>query len=206
MDFKCDLIKDILPLYVDDLCSVYTKSIVDEHVLKCDSCKQLLKELNQKLYISENIKSERKKLNPFVKIKRVNRTKIVFCVLCSIVIISAVYTKLFLLGFTASTSHITVRNIEMLNDDFTFEIEMSANSGLNFIKQVFISPYMDSISEYGLGHVYLQVNTAITYPWDDSIFKTIVGFDQEALNNDRITAIYLIGKNQTDIKLVWERD
>ena len=35
---NCNVIKDILPLYVDDLVSEDTKALVESHLKKCDSC------------------------------------------------------------------------------------------------------------------------------------------------------------------------
>ena len=37
---NCNVIKDILPLYVDDLASEDTKALVESHLKKCDSCMQ----------------------------------------------------------------------------------------------------------------------------------------------------------------------
>ena len=34
---NCNVIKDILPLYVDDLASEDTKALVESHLKKCDS-------------------------------------------------------------------------------------------------------------------------------------------------------------------------
>ena len=40
MKYQCEVIKDLLPLYVDDVCSKESKKIVEEHLEICDSCKQ----------------------------------------------------------------------------------------------------------------------------------------------------------------------
>lgn len=40
MKYQCEVIKDLLPLYVDDVCSKESKKIIEEHLEICDSCKQ----------------------------------------------------------------------------------------------------------------------------------------------------------------------
>ena len=40
MNFQCEVIKDLLPLYIDDVCSKESKKIIEEHLEICDSCKQ----------------------------------------------------------------------------------------------------------------------------------------------------------------------
>ena len=36
----CDIIKDILPLYVDDVVSMDTRTMVEEHLAECENCKK----------------------------------------------------------------------------------------------------------------------------------------------------------------------
>ncbi|RGS79135.1 zf-HC2 domain-containing protein [Coprococcus sp. AF21-14LB] len=37
---NCDIIKDVLPLYLDDVVSNATKEMVEEHLSFCDSCRR----------------------------------------------------------------------------------------------------------------------------------------------------------------------
>ena len=43
--YNCDVIQDLLPLYQDDICSESSKSIVEEHLTECPSCKDMLNKL-----------------------------------------------------------------------------------------------------------------------------------------------------------------
>lgn len=38
MDISCDIIKDVLPLYAEDMVSNATREMVDEHLCTCDDC------------------------------------------------------------------------------------------------------------------------------------------------------------------------
>jgi predicted anti-sigma-YlaC factor YlaD len=43
MKVSCEIIKDLLPLYHDGVCSNESKAMVEEHLAECDNC---MKELN----------------------------------------------------------------------------------------------------------------------------------------------------------------
>lgn len=42
MKYNCDLIKDLIPLYADDVCSTESRRAVDEHIAECVDCKEFL--------------------------------------------------------------------------------------------------------------------------------------------------------------------
>ncbi len=42
MEISCDIIRDVLPLYAEDLVSTDTRNMVDEHLCKCDPCTKQL--------------------------------------------------------------------------------------------------------------------------------------------------------------------
>ena len=50
-DIKCSVIQDLLPLYVDEVVSDDTKSLVNEHLLSCDNCKNELEQMKGTLYV-----------------------------------------------------------------------------------------------------------------------------------------------------------
>ncbi len=43
---NCNVVKDLIPLYIDGCCSEESKKIIEEHIKTCNSCKTLLKEMN----------------------------------------------------------------------------------------------------------------------------------------------------------------
>ncbi|MCM3703373.1 zf-HC2 domain-containing protein [Paenibacillus macerans] len=44
---SCEVVRDLLPLYYDKVCSGATEALVEEHVAGCDECKRLLEELDR---------------------------------------------------------------------------------------------------------------------------------------------------------------
>lgn len=39
MKIECNIIKDLLPIYIDNCCSTESKQLVDEHLKECEKCK-----------------------------------------------------------------------------------------------------------------------------------------------------------------------
>ncbi len=45
MKYSCDVIKDLLPLFHDDVCSDDTKQVVKEHLNECEDCREYYKKM-----------------------------------------------------------------------------------------------------------------------------------------------------------------
>lgn len=44
----CDIVKDLLPLYVDDVCSEKSRMVIEEHLKECEECKKCYEQLIDK--------------------------------------------------------------------------------------------------------------------------------------------------------------
>ena len=42
MKISCNIIRDLLPLYAEDLASADTRAMVDEHLCDCEACQNVL--------------------------------------------------------------------------------------------------------------------------------------------------------------------
>jgi len=71
MKNSCEVVKDLLPLYYDDVCSNESGSIVEEHLLECDTCKKYLDSMKDD-FIQNNIvkTTEFKKSDALKRIKK----------------------------------------------------------------------------------------------------------------------------------------
>ncbi len=47
MDITCDIIRDLLPLYAEDMASPDSKTLVDEHLCDCDACTDYLGQIKK---------------------------------------------------------------------------------------------------------------------------------------------------------------
>lgn len=42
---NCDIVKDLIPLYIDGCCSEESKNAVEEHIRDCEDCKKLVEDM-----------------------------------------------------------------------------------------------------------------------------------------------------------------
>ena len=54
----CDVIRDLLPLYADEACSEKSRTLVNEHLLDCADCREMLRKLREN-EIENNLKNEK---------------------------------------------------------------------------------------------------------------------------------------------------
>ena len=45
MKTDCEVIRDLLPLYADNACSVKSRAMVEEHLQECPDCRELVSRL-----------------------------------------------------------------------------------------------------------------------------------------------------------------
>ena len=94
----CDLIRDLLPLYVDEVCSPTTKRYVEEHLAECEICRKELMSLKEGFYpiLTEHEKEvlKEKELDFFRKLERrmrIQKNAILGICISSIVIAVAIF-------------------------------------------------------------------------------------------------------------------
>ena len=57
---NCNIVKDLIPLYIDGCCSEESEKIVKEHIRDCDDCKKLLEDMKSPsdiVTVSESLKT-----------------------------------------------------------------------------------------------------------------------------------------------------
>lgn len=54
MKMKCDIINDLLPLYVDGVLSQDSKELIEEHLEECENCRKIFENMKEKIQISTN--------------------------------------------------------------------------------------------------------------------------------------------------------
>lgn len=59
MNISCDIIKDLLPLYHDDVCSEDSRKLVEEHLDQCGSCSAELKKYDGEILFVNNLRESR---------------------------------------------------------------------------------------------------------------------------------------------------
>ena len=56
MKISCNIIEDLLPLYVDDMVSEDSRQLVEEHLKECPSCRKMQEEMMRENRLTAGIK------------------------------------------------------------------------------------------------------------------------------------------------------
>lgn len=88
---NCEVVKDLLPLYADEICSESSRELVKEHIADCENCRQELEDYRYNTGLPEI--DEKEAIKKFSKkIKNSNLKKIVISVvLCLCVILGSAW-------------------------------------------------------------------------------------------------------------------
>ena len=142
MKYPCNMIKDLLPLYHDAICSDESRTIVAEHLSECAECRQYYEMLmdsdsvEKSAYDAEN---EVKKAFFIHGIKRrVRNRQIIAIVIAVAILIAIVISVLGILEKTESVIEYADNiSVQMVDDDLIARIEGSNHSGVH-IKRISI--------------------------------------------------------------------
>ena len=55
---KCEIIRDLIPLYLDKVCSEDSRKLVEDHLSECSECRKYMKELETELEVVKQKKEE----------------------------------------------------------------------------------------------------------------------------------------------------
>ncbi len=88
---NCDIIQDLIPSYVDEICSEATRQCVEEHVKTCSECQKMLELCRNHNFSGKDI--EKRELDGLKKIRRLmNVQRIVSCLMLFIIIMVGIWT------------------------------------------------------------------------------------------------------------------
>ena len=115
---KCNIARDLFPLYFDGLCSEDTKKQLEEHIESCENCRQLKQSMEQESVLPDDSQDWKQSILPLKKFKKKMRRKNLLISLC-------VFFLLLFVGITAFLTYgqITKTGIsfEMIYDAVRFK-------------------------------------------------------------------------------------
>lgn len=107
---NCNIIKDLLPSYIDEICSEDTAKLVEGHVQHCDECRQTLKRLQQQMDYVQMVPEEVKKaITPFKKINTKRRIQV----------IKAIVMTFLMTFFITTVGYFVYQDVGVVHDFFS---------------------------------------------------------------------------------------
>ena len=147
---KCEVVRDLLPLYDEKLCSTESAALVEEHIKTCAACKGLL----EKLPKTELPKANMDALKPFVKVKRRLRARIIGLITLGVV----------LLAVLIPVGYLTVNQIFHINGGTDFEDLIYKHEVRQFAEMIAEGRMEEYVQRYENLHLCDTLDgTSITY-------------------------------------------
>lgn len=100
MKYECDVVKDLMPLYIDDVLSENSKIFVKDHIDSCEACKKYYEKLSSEIKIPVSKESRKSDLKPMEYLKASLSRKIIKRVLGVVLVIG-----IFLGSFAFATRY-----------------------------------------------------------------------------------------------------
>ena len=95
MKYPCNMIRDLLPLYLDEVCSVESKEIIENHLENCPECKSYFRSMAEadkeiEYSISSDAKSEYQKASSLRAVKKRIFHKQIFAAVIAILVLTVI--------------------------------------------------------------------------------------------------------------------
>lgn len=112
MKYSCDMIKDLLSLYCDNVCSEDSRAVVEEHLNECEPCRSELQKLRDNTY-TDGLKEERSRI--IAAYKKETRKKALYVLLMIFAIpIIVCFTVNIAVGHTLDWFFIVLTSLTVL--------------------------------------------------------------------------------------------
>lgn len=125
---KCEIIKDLLPSYIDGLTSAESNSEIEEHLLDCQECTETLEQMKTEVDV-ENVELNKEMIKPFKKLnKRVIKSVLITLAACIVIVGS--YFYFFEIGWKVDSDDLNI-TYSYKDDSLQFEFELTNGKALN---------------------------------------------------------------------------
>lgn len=100
---SCDIVRDILPLYLDDVVSEETKEMIEEHLNSCETCKKEAAIMKQDVILPINQSTQLAEAKVLKNLKtKIRRRKIMVGIISAILAVTVIISLLLFLTFSKS--------------------------------------------------------------------------------------------------------
>lgn len=186
---SCEVVKDLLPLYVDDICSEDSKQIVASHLDTCEECRREYNQIKYDIHIEQE-NHDSSIISKISKKWRWEKKKsFIWGVGFLLVIVAAIVDFLIYSNFTVpvSNDNILVSNVsELENGKIFFTLEV--------LDQLYANDYTWKQKEDA---VYITINSVRYNIFHKKNEKNDFGKNTNAKNN------WLFNVNNTSIKRIY---
>jgi len=129
MNYPCGIIRDLLPLYMDDVCSTDSRQAVQEHLPVCEKCRKYYETMKSTDGFAETQHRESEDMKMEMRLKHVKsklNRKITGMVLCAAAAVFVLTASVHLL-FASPLKNVPLQDVSVSADVYSLT-ELAANS------------------------------------------------------------------------------
>lgn len=184
-EIKCGIIKDLLPLYAEELTSEESNDLIKQHISECESCQKQYEEIKNDFSAKSdyNSKKETATINYLKKSNQNRRRWIAFGAVSAVALcLCLIAAQLLFAPKPVSTEQIAIENIDVANGNVHID-------GQFFDSASKVSSLKFSESD---GTVFIEMKSSLIKPFAKS------GFSADYKTSDKIDRIVL------NDNVIWE--
>ena len=106
---KCEIIRDLLPSYIDELTSEVSNEAVEEHLAECESCRAYYEEMKEQA--PAILEKAGREIDYFLRIREDTIRKIMLAILAVLMVYTVIYStyqNLYSVGRSMTSDEVTV--------------------------------------------------------------------------------------------------
>ncbi len=200
MKYPCEMIQDLLPLYLDDVCSEESKKAIEKHLSECSACKEFyaaMREANGMEIDTHNADRERQKAASFQAVKKkLFRKQLLSAVAAVIALVLIAFAAVGVLkGTVEIVEYKDNISVSMVDGDLVGKLQGSQET---YVK---IKRITRTVNGRGENYLFFYVSDT---KWDafttsSEVFSeyTLCSADK---GSDQIDAVYYFTGDYTDIE------
>lgn len=137
----CEIVKDLIPLCVDDAASKSSVEFVKQHISTCAECRKVMENMKGSLQIPISTSEQLNSTKPFEKMRKVLTRKIIQTAVISVLVICAVFVLLFL----SDTRNLLNGKPLLTEGEAAYQASVKAKAYISFHMDEFPSADYDAI-------------------------------------------------------------
>ena len=106
---KCEIIRDLLPSYIDELTSEESNQLVEEHLRECEKCRKYFASMKEDIHSERPTEEEREKrkeeIQPLKKVRKVNFHRVMRAIFLTAVICAILFGTYEMYYENGKTAH-----------------------------------------------------------------------------------------------------
>lgn len=200
----CEVIKDLMPLYIEDLTSEVTGNEIEEHIAECEECKKTFESMkptkeDEAISNMPEVTDDKLEIDFLKKNKRYNRIIAIASIAAAfIMIIAIIFARVYLIGNKGAYNDKLQYRLDVVGNKIIIDARMTDGrlgiSDIRFSENdniITIDVYTVSQSVFHRGSVHKEFETT-QEPLQIIINDSVVWYDGETIDK-YVSDIYKTG-------------